>query len=305
MSILSKFTLPVALLNTVSGIVINDAIGLAGSEAYAAQFDAVVGIGYYDQNNDAVIYGTGVLIDEYTILTASHNKVNSLGQDYIFFGTDASAPTAVFAADTFIDDFSTGNSVYGDGTDLALVKLSTAITSVDPMSLTYDFSTVLGMEATVTGYGFSGIGSEGTSNFDNTIRYAGTNVIDDYLSEDNGYRWVLDFDNGSETYNSLGSATPTTYEASIASGDSGGPLLVQNGDGEWVVAGITNAGFTPDGSDDAGYGEVTLFTGLAPAASWLDYYTNANVVSISTVPEPSSLAFLASGVGLLALRRRR
>ena len=49
-----------------------------------------------------------------------------------------------------------------------------------------------------------------------------------------------DFDNGSNSNNTIGgsSPTPVEFEATTAGGDSGGPVLVQLG-GEWVIAGVS------------------------------------------------------------------
>jgi len=259
-------------------VVVNDPMGLEKAVEYAKPFDAVVAIGYVDKKGETFIYGTGVLIDTETVLTAHHLPVDS--EDLVFFGPDASQPLHVIGVKEHIDDFieETGDELdNANGTDLALIKLSQPVKDIQPLPIITNIDLLKGKTATVIGYGFKGIGSKGNSTKANTLRHAGQNTVDTLSPEEFGYRWVLDFDNGTEACNEMGSATRLEMEASIAAGDSGGPLLVQY-EGEWFVAGITNAGYSED-DIDADYGEVNMFTGLGTerVKEWLGFYTTANL----------------------------
>ena len=306
-SLLTGLVLTPSLLQ---GVVINDDVGLANAATYGSQFDAVVGIGG-TFGGENYTWGTGVLIDPYTVLTAAH--VDPVIGETIFFGADASTPSQTRTIAGVANNFTSGS--YGDGSDLALVFFSSPVTDINPYSVTYDYANIVGKEITMVGYGHAGIGSEGVATdptwgdpLENNIKYAGTNTID-YMSIDaRGPRYWADFDSGLAEDNELGSSTPTQYEAIIGAGDSGGPLLVEQ-DGEWVVLGITNAGIVQSGENDGEYGEQSIWTGLVQAESWLDAYAEVNVVSLddptTNVPEPSSALLLITGLSTCIIRRKR
>ncbi len=292
------------------GISINDTIGLSGAATYGSQFDAVVGLGYYDANGDAAVIGTGVLIDSTTILTAKHNVAlgYQLG-DEIFFGADANDGSTVTRTSTqiinFVDDSSDGD--FADGSDLAILKFANPITNITPYAINTSATTDLYFEAyTNVGYGFAGVGSSGVTIFDNAVRYAGQNIVEDFSLEDEGWRITADFDDGTDVNDSLGGLSyALPYEAATANGDSGGPLLLSYGS-QWLVGGILNAGYTPDGNANAAYGEINIYTSVEQALSWIDANSDATFVDFTVpVPEPTSALLLGLGGLTLVSRRQR
>ena len=57
----------------------------------------------------------------------------------------------------------------------------------------------------------------------------------------------------------------------MKSGDSGGPLLVRQSDGRWVVLGITSYGATKVHSEAPG-----VYVKLSAHAKWLEQYMHLN-----------------------------
>jgi len=299
----SKLLIQGCVVSTSYGVIIMDTVGLSAAQAYGAQFDAVAGIGTNVNSTFNAIWASSVLIDQYTVLTASH--VDPVVGETLFFGADGDNPTHTRTISGVLDFFSGGTTAsggpsYGDGSDLALVFFDTPITDITPYALTFD--NIVGQEFTMVGYGDAGVGSTGVSSSFHSQRYAGTNTIDLMTSHTYGDRYWADFDSGLASDNELGSVTPTSQEAIIGSGDSGGPLLI-NHNGSWVVAGITNAGINQSGENDGEYGEQSIWTGLSEIEDEIRAYTDATIVSL--VPEPSSAGLLGlSGLALLMRRKR-
>jgi hypothetical protein len=223
------------------------------------------------------------------------------------------------------------------GFDVALLKLDAEVNHYSPYNL-YRGSQHIGQQGTAVGFGATGDGNTGydpeTGAF---FRLAGDNMID---ARGNDPRLVPEFfdrpelgltaaqvatqfllsdfddpptqsDDPSTTgineahtndgLNPLGSATALPLEASVAPGDSGGPMFfVVNG--QWQIAGINNFihGFDPpdgDGTDTANYSDLAGYLDISQFAPWID--------EITGIPEPGSIV----GVGVFALtmlaRRRR
>lgn len=90
-----------------------------------------------------------------------------------------------------------------------------------------------------------------------------------------------------------------THEAQAVNGDSGGAVFYKNGS-SWELSGMMVAIATLSGqpADTAVYGDVTYSADLS--------FYRSQIVSITSVPEPSSLVLLLfSSVALLAQRRPR
>jgi len=280
--------LALCLVTPLSAVVPSDEIGREKSIELAEPLDAVVAIGYRGASGNHVAYASGVLIDPQTVLTASHIvKEDGIG-DTIYFGSDIDHPVTTRKIASYINDFwsqstlEDGKPNYGDGSDLALIRLDRPVHDIQPYPICCYISSLLGQEFTLTGYGKSGLGSLGLYPQKKLARrLAGTNTFDQYVKESEGPRFLADFDNGSPESNSLSNSSkhPTTHEAVTAKGDSGGPALIQVNQ-QWVIIGILNAGVTPDGSTDSGYGEIAYWTGLASALQWLEHYTECTIYSL-------------------------
>lgn len=277
-----------------SNIVINDPVGSAGSQSFADQFDAVVSLSFGGS------YCTGTLISTNAILTARH--CDAFVDDDILFGPDLNSPEFSAKVASVIVPDNTGGLL--SGADLAILTLDQHIPSsvATPMNLTSLTTELIGMEATMVGYGWNGIGSIGHEGTSDNQRWAGENIIDAYGSPAGASGtniFSTDFDDGTAAANTIAgsSAVPLALEATTAPGDSGGPLLVQI-NGEWVVAGVLSGGTT----NDSVYGDISWWTGTEPFVAEIEAVGGQFVTA---VPEPTSFTVIgAIGLGLL-LRRRK
>lgn len=185
-----------------------------------------------------------------------------------------------------------------EGNDLALIELSTAITSVEG----YELYSGLANNETVllAGYGKTGTGLAGATGSVGTLYY-GYNEYDangqfyNSIGVDGSLIYVYDFDDGTRRNNRFGSnGLGADEEAIIASGDSGGASLIQI-DGEWYLVGVHSFGscLRPGCTADSGFGDYAGDVAVYGQLSWMQTYV------VSAVPEPSSYAMYLAGLGLL------
>ncbi len=233
-------------------IVINNTVGAAGSRAYAEPFEAVVSL---PQGC------SGTLITPTLVISARHCGSTSS----VRFGPNENAPilTSAVSATTFPD----GNGSLLDGGDVSLLRLSQPVPAsvATPMRLIEEGDRLEGQVAATIGYGFNGLGSNGHGFSSDGFRWGGENIIDVYgapVDAGGSNIFSTDFDNASNAANTIpgSDATPLEFEATTAPGDSGGPLLVQTEEGEWVIAGVLSGGTT----NDSTYGDISWWTGVAP-----------------------------------------
>jgi hypothetical protein len=287
-------------------IVIRDDIGLAGAATFAANtaFSGVVGLGF-----SGGLYCTGVLIAPTTVLSARHCA--PVAGEFARFGTSFSSPTFTSNIQSVLfPGGGTPNSPLLDGGDVAIVTLATAVPSniATPFQLSAETTVLTGFNVATIGYGNRGIGSTGATGFDG-IRRGGSNVLDRYGQAVNSSAVIAgtanifstDFDNPQGTSNTLGwlgsSITATATEATTASGDSGGPLLIDNG-GQWTLVGVLSGGTT----NNSVYGDISWWTGVAPYRTQIEA---AGGVFVTIVPEPGNLALMLLGLGLIGARLSR
>ncbi len=249
-------------------IVIRDDIGLAGSASFAANpaFAGVVAMGF-----GGGIYCTGVLIAPTTVLSARH--CGPAAGEFVRFGT--SFGSGVFTsniASVLYPGGGTPGSPLLNGGDVAIVTLATAVPGsiATPYTLSDETTSLVGLPVVTVGFGGRGVGSTGATGIDG-LRRGGTNVLDRYGAAVNSGSNIggtanifsTDFDNPAGTSNTLGwlgsSVTATSFEATTAGGDSGGPLFVDNG-GQWTLIGVLSGGTT----NNSVYGDISWWTGVAP-----------------------------------------
>ena len=234
-------------------IVINNAIGPAGSRAYAVPFDGVV----------EVDFGcTGVLVGPNTVMCARHCGIGP--GDSVRFGTNMNSPTLVrVVQSSFLPD---GGGSLLDGGDVSILRLNANVPAniAEPIRMIDATTELRDMQCSMIGYGFNGVGSNGHNFTSDNRRWGGENIIDRYGLPANGGGGSniisTDFDNGSNAANTINgsSPVPVEFEATTAPGDSGGPVMVQL-DGEWLVAGVLSGGTT----STSVYGDVSWWTGTA------------------------------------------
>jgi secreted trypsin-like serine protease len=155
------------------------------------------------------------------------------------------------------------------GFDLAVIELSSPVLNVAP-AIRYVGSSEVGMTVTLVGYGKTGTGVTGATEYDGRKR-AGTNVIDAVYTDATKNNRILvgDFDNPHRAADSsLGSSVPTSLEFEIGPGDSGGGLFVDTMLGTRLI-GINSFGAASDGVNNGDYGDTFGSTRLSLFNSWI------------------------------------
>ena len=259
-SVLSQVQTPTAIADLIyetehavyPRIVINDAIGASGSRTYAAPFDAIV---------ELALGCTGTLIAPNVVISARHCGAGA--GSTINFGDNSNSP--VFSATVQSSSLPDGNGSLLDGGDVAILTLTGNVPGsvATPQRLIDETSGLVGQVAATLGYGLNGIGSQGHQNSSDGWRWGGENIIDVYGSPagTSGSNIIsTDFDDGTNGNNTIpsSSATPLTFEATTAPGDSGGPVMVQVAS-EWLIAGVLSGGTT----STSVYGDISWWTGTA------------------------------------------
>jgi secreted trypsin-like serine protease len=287
-------------------IVIRDDIGLAGSATFAANpaFSAVVALGFSGGQ-----YCSGVLIAPTTVLSARHCA--PAAGEFVRFGTSYSSPT--FSSNIQSVLYPGGGSASSpllNGGDVAIVTLATAVPGsiATPMQLLGETAALTGQSVVTIGYGNRGVGSVGVTGSDG-IRRGGSNILDRYGAAVNTSTTIsgtanifsTDFDNPAGTSNTLGwlgsSVLATSFEATTAGGDSGGPLLFDNG-GQWTVLGVLSGGTT----SNSVYGDISWWTGISPYRTQIEA---AGGVFATLVPEPGTYGLMLLGLGIVGFSLRR
>lgn len=149
----------------------------------------------------------------------------------------------------------------------------------------------------MVGFGRSGYGSYGyTTDANVTDRRVGANVVDSFETNasGNGTLFRYDFDDA-DTSGTADGSLGNDVETIIGPGDSGGPALLEYGDG-YALVGINT--FTE------GYGGLLgdIGGGVALNDQW-DWIFETT--GLSAVPEPARLALLAGIIALAAVFSRR
>lgn len=208
--------------------------------------------------------------------------------------------TVTTAATTYyVDPAWSGNLAAGN--DLALIKLSSPITTLTGYSL-YQ-SSAQGAQFLLAGYGLTGTGTAGaTDNTFGSLHY-GYNQYDSsgsiYSTQVSSAVYLFDFDDGQSgsSHNLFGSTGLGADEALIARGDSGGGSFIDV-DGIWELAGVHSFIGSTDGTLNSSFDEYAGDISVAANAAWLDSYLAA------PIPEPQSYALLLAGLSALGLLAR-
>ena len=175
------------------------------------------------------------------------------------------------------------------GVDIALVFLKNPVVGVYPAKLPTGETEAVGSRIILAGYGTTVDGVSGVINSKNSKRVGGENILDRVVVEvdapmvdisEKGGLIAVDFDSPFEDKNTLGesasvvdylgqgasSSSPLPFEASTATGDSGGPAFLYHNN-SWRVVGVLSYG-----TSDSTYGDVTIFTRVGSHLDWIQKF---------------------------------
>ncbi len=194
---------------------------------------------------------TATLIDPQVLLTAGHcvylpsegiNAVSNPGNMSVFGGPDISGYNKVSypgVAQVIKHSDWNGNINDQNAVDLALIKLTSPITTVETYGVRQAPAVTVNTTGTIVGYGLA---SSNQPNSSGVHRMGNTTVL-------NLYQRVMELGNPSGT----------------CQGDSGGPFFTQQG-GKWVVTGVTSYGTYSTCQANGGGWDVNVLT----YRSWID-----------------------------------
>ena len=202
--------------------------------------------------------GSGTLISPNWVITAKH-LLNGGQANIYFLGASRSSP---------------GNEHHlHPSLDVALMKLNSPITNIDPVSL-YDlsFGSEAGQDAVMMGAGYPGSGSAGEKCCAGTRRAGQSRVI-----------------NANSSFSHTRFRRPGSgalpLEVGGALGDSGGGLVLDVA-GEDALAGVQS--YTTVNSPQSGYGVQTGYVRTAPLNAWITSIAT-DAVLVGTTPPPPPL----------------
>lgn len=289
-------------------IVINDGAGAATAIANGTGFTPVV---------ELFIGGglcSGALISSTHVITAKHCTDTSAASSMtVNFHTDNDGIADLTSAVSAKAEFGAPSFLL-DGTDITILTLSSAVTTITPMAFAGASLVSVGDMVTTVGFGLNGVGSTGHGGTLDGLRWAADNILDAFGAAESGSGAIggsanilnTDFDDGSAGANTLSgigsSATPLANEGTTAPGDSGGPLLI-NG----LIAAVLSGGTTATSV----FGDISWWTGTfaANVRDWILEVTGGAAVFVDDVidvPAPGTLLLMLLGLfGIGAMRRRR
>ncbi len=276
-----------------------------GSEARVDSEDVFSGVGAVTTSGAGK--GTCTAISSHWVLTAAH-VVNGVSSVTLYFNVGGA--TFTYTSSNIYTYNYLGKS-YNPSThdyDVALIYIPEGLDALIETYAPYDGAWTVtsasanGTRLELVGYGGSGYGNVGYSSsypLTQTVRRVGANVVDSlgHLPDTECVFYLMDFDDDSSA-GTVGGSLGNDVETTFTVGDSGGPAFVKVGD-EYYLAGV-NTLVSYEGSVMGKYGTYALGIAIPSVSDWIGH-------TLTTVPEPSQVAFLVAAAALLPVlwRKRR
>jgi len=264
------------LSSNVSAITIRDDVADSAYRNFAADEFAFTGklVGPW--------LGSATLISPNWVITAKH-VLNSTSP-FTFSTVDGTSRSVV-------------ETVNHPTLDLALGRLSSNITNVDPVKLfSYEYGNDYGIDVVVAGAGMTGTGLTGQiSGTQGTLRAAEQRAL--YHGDTWGGMWISDHILTQFRSPDRGAGL---LEGGSAQGDSGGGLFIWV-NGEYTLAGEMSLVWQNSGVYGAYQTSGGAYVNTAPYNDWItSYATNAIII-----PELSTFKFLTAFLCIFVFMRQR
>ena len=276
-----------ACTNTVDGAPGDEASAILGGQENATTAPAVGALVHYFNGSDGPLYDnfcTATLIAPKLVVTAKHCTMATRGKFGFALGPIArsdvlqrTGPTRVIEADSFVEVTAIGEGgSLGIGSDVAVVRLTQAITDIAPLPIADVGPADLGETMTVVGYGMREDGTRGARRAGKvTVKALSGNALAPLVSFE-AYqeafggdvaenRSAYDATTLLEGYELSVERAPGATGAQPCEGDSGGPLLRKKGR-SFEVLGVASVVFQKPGAECA-YG--TVYATFGPKARTL------------------------------------
>ncbi len=205
--------------------------------------------------------GNGVvtLIQPEWVITAAHvaKGINVFNKS-VYFGDSLYSVVEIYIHDAKDAD-----------TDIALLKLNKPVNHIKPAKL-YTNNNELDKICYFVGWGDTGDGKTGPTKNDR-IKRAATNLI----ASANGNWLEFNFDMKDNA---------TELEGISGPGDSGGPSLWRNNDGEIFILGVSSYNYST-GEGECKYGSVEFYARISSVANWIKktVKNGGNAINLSQV----------------------
>ena len=252
-----------------------------GTQATEGEFPFQVEL-MRDHGSSYSVYCGGTLISSTWVVTAAHCITEVGNPTHIIYGTNTISPlddgqtvavSNVYVHENYAGETQVDGKYYMDN-DIALLQLASPVNvaPMDYLSMTGNLGYVVGTLATVSGWGTTESGS-------------GSNVLMKTNLRVFNHERCADIYNGTTNpiSNNMICAGYTNGATDSCTGDSGGPLFVQNTDGTETLIGIVSYGV---GCAENGYPGV--YTNISQYINWLESKTGLTLTGVAMGSEPPS-----------------